>query len=431
MKEPRTLARPRGTRDVLPAESARWQAVESTAQHVFESFGYAEIRTPIFEDASLYQRSTGATTDIVSKEMYAFEDKKGRLMALRPEGTPGVVRAYIQGNLYKHAPQQKLYYIGPMFRYERPQAGRARQFSQLGVEAIGYDDVGVDFELIAMAWTFYRKLGIPVDSLTVKLNSLGNAEERSVYSAELRDYLQSRQDTLCVDCVDRLDRNPMRVFDCKNRECAATIGDAPRIGERLGSGSAEYHNQLCEYLGESGIPFEHDPGLVRGLDYYTRTVFEIVHTGLGAQDALLGGGRYDDLIEQLGGPPTPAAGFAFGLERILLALEWENITVGTPTAPTVYIAPIGDRAGSLAAALSFQLGNRSIRHFTGLANKSLKSHLKTANRLDAHYALILGSDEIEAGVVTVRDLHSGTQEQVSMDTFMTESIETLSRNISR
>jgi len=407
---------------VLPQECGRWQAVERIAREVFESFGYAEIRTPIFEEASLYQRSTGATTDIVSKQMYTFEDRKGRLMALRPEGTPGVLRAYIEGNLHKRAPQQKLYYIGSMFRYERPQAGRDREFSQLGVEAIGYADVATDFELISMVWLFYRKLGLAAGSLTVKINSLGDPEERRLYSPRLQEYLRSRQNDLCADCIDRIERNPLRVFDCGRKSCGDTIRGAPRIGEHLGAASADHHDRLRERLRESNVPFVDDPGLVRGLDYYTRTVFEVVHSGLGAKDALMGGGRYDDLIEHLGGPPTPAAGFAIGMSRTLLALDQEQVQLHDGTPPQVYIAPLGNEADKAAACLSFALGEQSVRHVTGDSARSLKSHLKTANRLEAHYAYILGPDEVATGKVTVRNMGEGTQREVPLDSLHKDAI---------
>ena len=407
---------------MLPEECGRWQAIERIAREVFESFGYAEIRTPMFEEASLYQRSTGATSDVVSKQMYTFEDRKGRLMALRPEGTPGVVRAYIEGNLHKRAPQQKLYYIGSMFRYERPQAGRDREFSQLGVEAIGYDDAATDFELISMVWLFYCKLGLAASSLTVKINSLGDAEERRLYGTRLQEYLRSRQTDLCADCVDRLERNPLRVFDCGRKTCGNTIEDAPRIGDHLGAASADHHDRLRDYLRESKVPFVDDPGLVRGLDYYTRTVFEVVHSGLGAKDALMGGGRYDGLIEQLGGPPTPAAGFAIGMSRTLLALEQENVHLRDGAPPQVYIAPLGDEADKTAACLSFALGEQSVRHVTGDSAKSLKSHLKAANRLEALYTYILGPDEVAAGNVTVRNMGEGTQREVPFDSLCKDAL---------
>lgn len=415
MNKPRALSRPRGTHDVLPEDCGRLQAVERIAREVFESFGYAEIRTPTFEEAALYQRSSGAASDVVSKQMYVFEDRKGRLMALRPEGTPGVIRAYLESNLHKRAPQQKLYYIGPMFRYERPQAGRDREFSQLGVEAIGYDDVATDFELISMVWLFYRKLGLAAHSLTLKINSLGDTQDRRLYAVRLQEYLRSRQDDLCTDCLDRLERNPLRVFDCGREKCGHTIEGAPRISDHLGAASAEHHNRLREYLQESNVPFEDDPGLVRGLDYYTRTVFEIMHSGLGAKDSVMGGGRYDDLIEQLGGPPTPAAGFAIGMPRTLLAIEQENVELCDGAPPQVYIAPLGDEADKPAASLSFALAEQLVRHIRGACTKSLKSHLKAANRLGAECAYILGPDEIAAGNVTVRNLSEGTQCAVPLE----------------
>ena len=415
MNKPRILSRPRGTHDVLPEDSGRLQAVERVAREVFESFGYAEIRTPTFEDAALYRRSSGAASDVVSKQMYEFEDRKGRLMALRPEGTPGVVRAYIEANLHKRAPQQKLYYIGSMFRYERPQAGRDREFSQLGVEAIGYDDVATDFELISMVWLFYRKLGFPPGSLALKINSLGDDQDRPLYAAHLQEYLRSRKDELCSDCVDRLERNPLRVFDCGRPTCGRTIEGAPRISEHLGAASSKHHNQLREYLRESNVPFQDDPDLVRGLDYYSRTVFEIMHSGLGAKDSVMGGGRYDGLVEQLGGPPTPAAGFAIGMTRTLLAIEKEQIELCDGAPPQVYIAPLGDEADKRAARISFELGEQLVRHVRGVCTKSLKAHLKAASRLGAERAYILGPDEIAAGNVTVRNLNEKTQCEVPLE----------------
>jgi histidyl-tRNA synthetase len=404
------LARtPRGTEDVLPKKSRIWRYIEEQLADIFGLFGYQEIRTPMFEETELFQRGIGETTDIVEKEMYTFVDRGGRSLTLRPEGTAPVVRAYLQHKLYGEPQPIKVYYIGPMFRYERPQAGRSRQFHQFGAEALGTQDPATDAEMIAIPAELLRRLGL--DNLQVEINSIGCSQCRSEYRTYLIDVLEPKADDLCADCRRRLTRNPLRVLDCKDEACnRAKVGLRP-ILDFLCSECKEHFDAVQEYLQLLDIPHVINHNLVRGFDYYTKTVFEIVYSGLGAQSAIAGGGRYDGLIEEAGGPSVPAVGFAAGMERLILTLEdrgWEPPDTG---GTAVYVA--GTSATRKAVVdLAFRLRRAGIAAEMDYLDRSLRAQMKAANRLNAVWTVIIGEDELEQGLAVVRHMESGRQEEV-------------------
>lgn len=406
---------PRGTNDILPGESEGWQWVEQSARRVFGVYGYPEIRLPLFEHAELFERGIGETTDIVEKEMYTFADKAGRSLALRPEGTAGVVRAFLEHKLYAAPLPFKAYYVGPMFRYERPQAGRYRQFYQLGAEAIGSLDPALDAEMIAMPLTLYRELGL--SRFTVRLNSIGDAACRPGYQERLRAYYEPRRTELCVSCRRRFERNPMRLLDCKEPGCRAISEAAPTMEEDWCGSCREHFAALREILAALRIEAVFDPRLVRGFDYYTKTVFEISCLELGAQDALGGGGRYDGLVEMCGGPPTPAVGFALGLERLLLALADQGKGALPRTPPVdVFVASLGEGARAQALTELFGLREAGLRAETDYLGRSLKAQMRAADRLGARAVVILGETELAQGRATVRWMESGEQSEMPLAT---------------
>jgi histidyl-tRNA synthetase len=400
----------RGTRDILPPESDRWLWLEKTCRRVLRRFGYSEIRSPIFEHTELFQKGTGESTDIVLKQMYTFEDRGGRSLTLRPEGTPSVARALIERGLLKRSNVLKLHYIGPMFRYDRPQAGRYRQFDQLGAELIGVPGVDGDAESIHLHVMLLRELGLR--RFTLKVNSVGCSSCRPQYSKLIRENLRDRMDDLCEDCRTRFDRNPLRVLDCKNRNCKKAVEKLPSILGCLCDVCSRQYDELKARLTSIGLGFEEDPGLVRGLDYYMRATFEIHHDMLGAQSALGGGGRYDDLIELYGGPATPAVGFAAGLDRILLAVEEEGAEVIPPAPLDVYVASVSETAREKCFTLAASLREK-LRAEVDLVGRSLQAQMKTANSLAARFSVIIGDEELESGALTVRDMQSGEQEKVT------------------
>jgi len=399
----------RGTRDILPPESDKWLWLERKCRSVLGRFGYSEIRSPIFEYTELFQKGTGASTDIVLKQMYTFEDRGGRSLTLRPEGTPSVARAVIERGLLKRSRALKLYYIGPMFRYDRPQAGRYRQFDQLGAELIGVPGVDGDAESIHLHLMLLRELGLK--QCTLKINSVGCRECRPHYAQIVRDSLRDRLDSLCEDCRTRFERNPLRVLDCKVKSCRKIAEELPSILGCLCEVCRRQFDELKTRLTLIGLSFEEDPGLVRGLDYYTRAAFEIHHDSLGAQSALGGGGRYDDLIELYGGPPTPAVGFAAGLDRILLAVEKEGAEVPPPVPVDVYVASVSEAAREECFALTAFLRGK-FRVEVDLLGKSLQAQMKAANSLGARLSVIIGEDELRSGIFTVRNMQSGEQQKV-------------------
>lgn len=404
---------PRGTRDILPEEVEKWQYLEDIIRAHCRLYGYGEIRLPLFEHTELFQRGVGETTDIVEKEMYTFFDRSGRSLTLRPEATASTVRAYLEHNLGAGPQPAKFYYLGPMFRYDRPQAGRYRQFHQFGVEAIGSADPTVDAEVIVLALDFYTKLGLT--NLTVELNSIGCPTCRREYRRALTDYLKAHQSKLCASCLGRLERNPLRVLDCKEEKCRAVTQHAPGFREYLCSECAGHFEKVQESLKVVGISYTLNPSLVRGLDYYTRTVFEITWAGLGAQTALCGGGRYDGLVEECGGPPTPGVGFAMGLERLLLALEQAGIELPGKRRPEVFVATVLPDDDLAAFRLLTELRRAGIPSEKDYLKRSLKAQLKQANRLGVKETIIVGGDEAARGNVALRDMSSGTQEEVPAD----------------
>jgi len=401
----------RGFKDILPDETPTWKHIEETAIALFQSFGFKEIRLPIVEKAELFQRSIGEHTDIVEKEMYTFAGSKEALITLRPEATASVVRSYIQQKLYAKEPIQKLYTIGPMFRRERPQKGRYRQFYQINAEVFGIASPYIDAQLIFMLWTFFTRLKIT--GLSVQLNSLGCPACRPKFKETLASHLASKTGILCKDCVRRRDKNPLRVLDCKVPSCQEVISDAPLMVDYLCDDCARHFNAVQSALAAQGIPFVLNPRLVRGLDYYIRTAFEIQTDALGAQNAIAGGGRYDMLVKMLGGPEQPAIGFAIGLDR-LAALVMQ----GAPQkelAPDIFIAAIGEKVREKTFEWSCALSLSGIRTEIDFSDKSLKALMKRANRINAANVLIVGSQEIEEGAVVLRNMQTKEQITVPID----------------
>jgi histidyl-tRNA synthetase len=404
---------PRGTQDILPQDQAHWRFVEEKAEKICQLYGYKRIDTPVFEQTSLFKRSVGEGTDIVEKQMYTFEDRGGDSMTLRPEGTAPVCRAYIEHGMHNLPQPVRLYYIGSIFRYERPQAGRYRQHQQFGVEAIGDADSALDAEVIGMAWDFYALLGLK--GLTLQLNSIGCQQLcRPHYLEKLRQYYSGHAQALCPDCRRRMRQNPLRLLDCKKPSCQEIVKGAPKIAEHLCHQCASHFGALKDHLGSLQIPYELNPYLVRGLDYYIRTVFEIQPREGGAQSALGGGGRYDRLIEQLGGTSTPAIGFATGLERIILNLRHQAIDLPPIPGPKVYIAYLGEDAKKEAMKLAARLRQAGIGVTIALGDKSLKAQLKQANSLALPQALIIGENELKKSVAVLRDMARGEQVEIPL-----------------
>ena len=401
---------PRGTSDTLPKEQAYWHFTEQKAVNVCQLYGYERIDTPAFEDTGLFTRSIGEETDIVKKEMYTFEDRSGNKITLRPEGTAPVCRAYLEHGLHNLPQPVKLYYIAAIFRYERPQAGRYRQHYQFGYEAIGDDDPALDAEVIDMAWQFFRSLNL--HRLSLQLNSIGCKQCRPRYLTVVKDYYADYTRDLCSECKTRLKRNPLRLLDCKKPLCQQIADSAPRSIDYLCPECDNHFEQLQRYLGLLELPFEINHRLVRGLDYYTKTVFEIQPEEEGAQSTLGGGGRYDDLIEELGGKPTPAIGFAAGIERIILNLKKQNIPVPPLPRPQVFITFVGDEARDEAIKLAAALRKNGIGIIEALGSKSLKAQLRQANNLGARYTVIIGEQEVKTGTAILRDMTTSQQKPI-------------------
>ncbi|MCP9267286.1 histidine--tRNA ligase [Xenorhabdus sp. XENO-1] len=404
----------RGMNDCLPAETAIWQRVESTVKRVLAGYGFSEIRTPIVEQTPLFKRAIGEVTDVVEKEMYTFDDRNGESLALRPENTAGCVRAGIQhGLLYNQ--EQRLWYIGPMFRYERPQKGRYRQFHQLGAEVFGLQGPDIDAEMILMTARWWRELGI-AEHVTLELNSIGSLDARANYREALVAFLEQHKEKLDEDCQRRMYTNPLRVLDSKNPEIQALLNDAPALFDYLDTESKEHFDGLCRILDSAGIKYHLNQRLVRGLDYYNRTVFEWVTSALGAQGTVCAGGRYDGLVEQLGGKSTPAVGFAMGMERMVLLVQEVNPEfVADLAVADVYLSSFGEGSQQVALILAEQIRDElpELRLMTNHGGGNFKKQLGRADKHGAKVALILGEDEIRAGNITVKDLRNGEQETLS------------------
>jgi histidyl-tRNA synthetase len=403
---------PRGTFDILPQEHAYWKYVEEKATSLCQLYGYQPVSTPIFEDAQLFIKTVAGGTDIVDKEMYIFEDKSGQELALRAEVTAPVCRAYIEHGLFNLVQPVKLYYIGPAFRYERPQFGRYRQHHQFGFEALGESDPALDAEVIELAQQFFYSLGL--SQFSIQLNSIGCKLCRPKYLEVLRRHYSSYTDRLCPDCKIRLVKNPLRLLDCKNASCQEIAKNAPKIIDYLCPECQLHFQSVQKYLRAMGISFRLNHRLVRGLDYYTRTVFEVEPQDKGGQSTLGGGGRYDDLIEELGGKPTPAVGFAAGLERIILNLKKQKPDIPTLPKADAFIAYLGEEAKLEAIKIASGLRNAGFAIITATGDKSLKAQMRQANSLGSAYALILGEQEIINGNVILRDMKSGEQKTISL-----------------
>ena len=404
---------PRGTKDILPDTVGDWNYVEGEIRELCRRFGYSEIRTPIFEHTELFQRGIGEGTDVVDKEMYTFTDRGERSITLRPENTASAVRAYLQNKLYAQSNLVKLFYIGSMFRYDRPQAGRMREFHQFGVEALGEANPAVDAEVILLAMNLLEGLGLK--DLELSINSVGCPKCRSKYRTMLQDFFRDKLEDLCEDCRSRFERSPLRILDCKKDSDKPYMVDAPKITDCLCEECAEHFAKLKELLTSAGISFTHDPRLVRGLDYYTKTAFEIKYPPLGAQSAVAGGGRYDGLIEEMGGNPTPAVGFATGLERLLLALESQNLLPEKNRSVDAYVVALGEAAQAEGFKLLNNLRQQGLSAAMDFAGRSMKAQMKQANKLGAKYSVILGEDEIAEGVVMLRSMEDSSQAKVPMN----------------
>ncbi len=407
---PSKINAPRGTADVLPADSVRWQELEARARALAADYGYGEIRTPIFESTELFVRGVGELTDIVEKEMYTFTDKGGRSITLRPEWTAPVVRAALEHNLFASGPQ-RMYYIGPIFRYERPQRGRYRQSHQFGVECFGFSGPEADVEVISLAWALVRAYGI--EDAALNINSIGDASCRPRYREALVAHFGPHKSRLSAESQLRLERNPLRILDSKDPKDIPFIRTAPTFESVLCDACREHFEAVKSGLTELGVPFTVSPGIVRGLDYYTRTVFEIVSGALGAQSAICGGGRYDDLVHSLGGPDVPAVGFALGLERFLMMLQ----ALGAQAVPArrgVQVVALGEPARARVLPLLSRLRERGVRAFIDFDDRKLVAQLKIADRNNARFALILGSDELVHDQIVLRDLQTRTDERLPL-----------------
>ncbi|RPJ10783.1 MAG: histidine--tRNA ligase [Deltaproteobacteria bacterium] len=400
----------RGFNDVLPDEIGKWQFVEKTAREVFEGFGFSEIRIPILEKTELFTRGIGEATDIVEKEMYTFTDRSGNSLTLRPEATASMARAYLEHQMYAFDPVAKLYCMGPMFRYERPQKGRYRQFNQIDAEVFGVGNPMVDAEVIIMLIHFLE--GVGMGNLELQLNSLGCRECRPRYREELKKFFAGKSAQLCEDCQRRLQTNPLRIFDCKVETCKEAIADAPRVIDFICPECQKHFDQVKEYLAMAGLTYVLNPRMVRGLDYYTRTAFEVVSYSLGAQNAVTGGGRYDNLFQEIGGLDIPGIGFAIGVERLisLLPKEKEFIQV-----PHLFVAALGEEGYREAYKLVNQLHLQGIRAELDYEGKSLKSQMRRADKLKVRYTLILGENELRQGRVVLRNMEDKSQEEVPID----------------
>lgn len=401
---------PKGTKDVLPSESYKWQYVENVAREVSGLFQLKEIRTPVFEHTELFQRSVGDTTDVVTKEMYTFRDKGDRSITLKPEGTAGVVRSFVENGMSNGVLPAKMYYIIPAFRYERPQAGRLREFHQFGVEIFGAKNAQTDAETIAVADTLLKKLGLNVK---LYVNSIGCKTCRAQYNKALRAFFEKRLDELCFDCKTRFEKNPLRLLDCKEENCKKINADAPSILEYLCDDCATHFEELKQYLTLAGIEYEIDARIVRGLDYYTRTVFEFVSTSIGAQGTVCAGGRYDGLIEELGGNPTSAVGFAAGIERLLIVMEQTGVEIPEPTPPTVYLAGMDAECRKKAFELATALRKVGVFAEIDYMDRSVKAQFKYADKIGAKYVAVIGGNELQEGVMNVKDMATGESEKVS------------------
>ncbi len=411
------IQRPKGTEDVLPKDIYKWHYIEDIVKRVAENFGYTEIRTPVFEHTELFERGVGDTTDVVEKEMYTFIDRGNRSVTLKPEGTAPVARALIEHKLYADTQPVKMFYITPVFRYERPQARRYRQHHQFGIEVFGTPDPSADAEVISLAMTVYKVLG--VKNLELRINSVGCPKCRAEYHTILKQYLRSRLDKLCTTCRGRYERNPMRVIDCKSDACQAELKDVPLILDHICDECREHFETLKKYLEALGLEYVVDPRIVRGLDYYTKTAFEIITDEVGKRGTICGGGRYDKLVEDCGGPDTPGVGFGMGLERTILTLENQGIEIPKPKGLDVFIVTIGDTASYEGFKLLSRLREMGLVADIDHLNRSVKSQFKYADKLMAGYTIVIGEEELSKGVAKLRDMVDGSETEIALDNIVT------------
>ena len=414
---------PKGTKDVLPGESEKWVYLEGLFRQVCKTFGYDEIRTPVFEHTELFQRGIGETTDVVQKEMYTFEDKGKRSITLKPEGTAPAVRAFIENKLYAGAQPTKLFYVTPCFRYERPQAGRMRAFHQFGIEVFGSDNPSIDAEVIALAMEFFKKVGLK--RLSLRINSIGCPKCRKEYNELLMKYLDGKKDSLCETCIDRIDKNPMRVIDCKNDSCKAAISDIPLMLDHICDECSDHFEKVKTYLQSMDVEFEIDPRIVRGLDYYSKTAFEIISEDIGAQSTVCGGGRYDNLVSELGGPDTPAIGFGMGIERLLLTIQNNDIELPVQKGLDIFIVAIGDEAQAESMNILSRLRENGISADKDHLGRSVKAQFKYSDKQNARFTVVLGEDEMKNDAVTLKDMKTSQQFEIKLSNLMEEIKERL------
>lgn len=405
----------KGTQDTLPAEAHKIQYVESAVRETAENFGFHEMRTPVFEHTELFHRGVGETTDVVQKEMYTFEDKGGRSITLRPEGTAGAVRAFLEHGLFNEGLPQKIYYLTSCYRYEKPQAGRLREFHQFGIECFGAGAPSADAEVISLANEVFNYLGI--NNLSLEINSIGCPECRKSYHKALKEYFEKYKGELCETCLGRLARNPMRILDCKSPVCSKIAAEAPTVIKFLCDDCKDHFESVKKYLDAMDMEYTVNPQIVRGLDYYTRTVFEFVSKEIGAQGTVCGGGRYDGLIAEMGGSPLPACGFGLGLERLLLLMEAQEAPFPEPKKCDLYIASLGDAANLKAASIAKDLRSEGMCIQFDTVGRGLKAQMKYANKIGALYTLVLGDNEIETGNIKIKNMESGSETEMTLSEF--------------
>ena len=412
----------KGTLDMLPKDAYKWHYIEDVAKDTARLYGFRELRTPVFEKTELFQRSVGDTTDVVQKEMYTFDDKGGRSITLRPEGTAGVMRSVLEHGLFNDALPVKAYYITTCYRYEKPQKGRLREFHQFGVECIGAAAPTADAEIITLGKTLLDNLGLK--NITLEINSIGCPQCRAAYTAALKEYFEKYKSELCPTCLDRLDRNPMRILDCKSEICSKIAENAPKILDFICDDCKSHFEEVKNCLDAAGVEYVVNPTIVRGLDYYTKTVFEFLSNGL----AICAGGRYDGLADELGGVNLPSLGFAAGMERILMLMEEQNAQFPQVDTPDIYIAPLGNSANATAVKLCNTLRAEGFSAITDMSGRGLKAQMKYADKIGAKYTMVLGDNEVESGVAKIKDMNTGEQNEVEITNGLVQALYDMSIN---
>jgi histidyl-tRNA synthetase len=407
------IKRPKGTEDITPAQVYKWHYVEALIREICALNGYAEVRTPVFEHTELFQRGVGETTDVVQKEMYTFEDKAGRSITLKPEGTSPAVRAFVENGIFNEPQPTKMFYFTPCFRYEKPQSGRLREHHQFGIEAFGASDPSIDAEIINVAMTLYKRLGL--DSLELRINSVGCPKCRVEYNKKLKNYLSPKLGSLCETCQERFNKNPLRIIDCKEERCQQQIVDVPFMLDHLCEECSDHFDKFKDALDIIGLKYTVDPRIVRGLDYYTKTAFEIVTDKIGAQSTVCGGGRYDGLVEEVGGPSTPGIGFGMGIERLLIFLEKSGIELPKPPAMDLYIVGLGDAGIKESIRMIHRLRDIDIKCDKDYMARSLKAQMKYANKMNTRFVTVIGEDEINNNKIKVKNMENGSEEEIQLN----------------